>query len=335
MKQFNFHHFPRDVESGSLIENFLVSSISSLLIIRLYLAATGYPQIGNGNFHIAHMLFGGIIMMFTLISLLVFLNREVKHIAAIVGGIGFGAFIDELGKFITQDYNYFYEPTVAIIYVIFILLFLVSRAAEKFFKPTLEEYGINALEIAKNVVMHKFQSADKQRVLDLIERSDTNNPIIRLLKSALSEVRALPSEKPNLFHGVTNWVRQLYKKFVTHPFFVQITIWSFILISLVNFVGAIYNFRNAESFSNWGELIFSFLSGLIVFIGVQVLIYKASRIFAYELFKLAVLISIFLTQFFRFLNDQFAAITVLILYLVVFSVLQYLIREESLVEEDV
>jgi hypothetical protein len=45
----------------------------------------------------------------------------VRRAAAIVGGVGF--FIDELGKFITEDNNYFYNPAAALIYLIFIGLF--------------------------------------------------------------------------------------------------------------------------------------------------------------------------------------------------------------------
>jgi len=33
-------------------------------------------------------------------------------------------FIDELGKFITSDNNYFFQPTISLIYIVFIIIFL-------------------------------------------------------------------------------------------------------------------------------------------------------------------------------------------------------------------
>src|SRR6185369_15433338 len=98
--------------------------------IRFYLKVTGYPQISPEGFHIAHMLFGGFLMLIALLLVFSFLSRAAVHLAAIIGGLGFGTFIDELGKFITSDNNYFFQPTIAIIYVIFVLLFLLSRALE-------------------------------------------------------------------------------------------------------------------------------------------------------------------------------------------------------------
>src|SRR5690606_16484362 len=50
-----------------------------------------------------------------------------KLFAALLGGIGFGLFIDEVGKFVTQDNNYFYEPAAGIMYVTFLLIWFISR----------------------------------------------------------------------------------------------------------------------------------------------------------------------------------------------------------------
>src|SRR3989344_5480585 len=183
MRKFNFHYFPRDIDSGDLVENFLVSAIASILVIRLFLQITGFPILGGANFHIAHMLWGGFLMMVAVIGLLVFLNKETKYIASVVGGIGFGAFIDELGKFITNDNNYFYQPTIGIIYVVFVLLFLGARVIEKYFKPNMQEYAINALDMTKQLLMHDLDKDEKRRTRYLLKKSDPENPIVIMLKN--------------------------------------------------------------------------------------------------------------------------------------------------------
>eukprot|EP00658_Telonema_sp_P-2_P012430 TRINITY_DN14731_c0_g2_i1.p1 TRINITY_DN14731_c0_g2~~TRINITY_DN14731_c0_g2_i1.p1 ORF type:complete len:140 (-),score=32.13 TRINITY_DN14731_c0_g2_i1:127-546(-) len=93
-------------------ELFLVSAIFTVLAIRGYLWLTDYPKIGGSGLHIAHMLWGGVGMMVAILLNCSFIGRRVQRFSAWVGGIGFGCFIDELGKFITEDNNYFFEPTV-------------------------------------------------------------------------------------------------------------------------------------------------------------------------------------------------------------------------------
>ena len=51
--------FIRNLEAGNYLENFLVSAVSAILVIRLFLKLTGYPQISNSTLHIAHLLWGG------------------------------------------------------------------------------------------------------------------------------------------------------------------------------------------------------------------------------------------------------------------------------------
>jgi hypothetical protein len=51
----------------SAAEAFTIIAIATILITRLYLRLTGYPQVGGGDLHIAHALYGGALMMFALL----------------------------------------------------------------------------------------------------------------------------------------------------------------------------------------------------------------------------------------------------------------------------
>ena len=60
-----------------------------------------------------------------------FLAPNNRTFIAFIGGCGFGWFIDELGKFITRDVNYFFKPTIALIYFVFIAMYLVFRGIQR------------------------------------------------------------------------------------------------------------------------------------------------------------------------------------------------------------
>lgn len=332
MRRLNFHYFPRNINAGALIENFLISAVVSILVIRAFLHIFGYPQLGSEGFHIAHMLWGGFLMMISILALFIFLNKEVEYITSILGGIGFGTFVDELGKFITNDNNYFYQPTVALLYVLFVLLFIGARMFERYFKLTQEEYAVNALEMTKQAVMHDLDEEEKKTALSLLKKADPANPIVKMLRETLEKTSPLPKGKPNIFHQIRDIARKTYLRLIRAPSFSTLVVTFFVATSLVSLFQAFFSFTKAATFSEWGQLIFSVVSGIFVLIGVYFLRYKNSRNTAYEMFKYAVIFSILLTQFFRFLQEQLSAITGLFLNLVILSVLQYLIYEEKLVE---
>lgn len=113
----------------------LVAFAASVIVTRVYLELTGYPQIGSGNLHIAHVLWGGLGLYIAALLPLIFLNRSALVWSAILNGVGVGLFIDEVGKFITKNVDYFYPPAAPIIYAFFLLsvllYFLVRRPAQK------------------------------------------------------------------------------------------------------------------------------------------------------------------------------------------------------------
>lgn len=92
MKLHSF--FIRNRQLNSLLELFLVASVSSVLVIRFALALSGYPQVGGRELHIAHLLWGGLFMLVALVLLLTFLGRRIRILAVLLGGIGFGTFVD-------------------------------------------------------------------------------------------------------------------------------------------------------------------------------------------------------------------------------------------------
>jgi len=103
----------------------LVSFGATVVLVRLFLELTGFPQLGNRTLHIAHALWGGLLLFIAALLPLIFANRWTYTAGALLSGIGVGLFIDEVGKFITQNNDYFYPPAAAIIYGFFLLVVMV------------------------------------------------------------------------------------------------------------------------------------------------------------------------------------------------------------------
>jgi hypothetical protein len=117
------------VESYLLLT--LMALALSVIVTRVFLELTGYPQLGNSQLHIAHALWGGLLLYIAALLPLILVNRWALTASAILNGIGVGLFIDEVGKFITRDNNYFYRPAAPIIYAFFLLGMLLLLYVRK------------------------------------------------------------------------------------------------------------------------------------------------------------------------------------------------------------
>ncbi len=103
----------------------IVSFVVAVVGTRWFLQATGYPQVGGGELHIAHMLWGGLALVIAALLGLVVSASWVPAVMAILTGAGTGLFIDEVGKFITASNDYFYPLAAPLIYGLVLALALV------------------------------------------------------------------------------------------------------------------------------------------------------------------------------------------------------------------
>jgi hypothetical protein len=225
--------FLRSIYAGSLLEDFFVSAVGSVLAIRLYLIVTGYGQLTLGPLHIAHLAWGGLFMLAGLVILLGTLNRRAQALAAIVGGVGFGAFIDELGKFITKENDYFFQPTIALIYVIFIAIFLVIQTIGRRRPLSAEQSLTNAFDIAMQGSLAGLDREQKNQALDLIEKSPPG-PIRDHLESIIRNMKLTSTSRWRLLDEVHGFIDGLYDRASRKWWFSGIIIIFFTLTSVTS-----------------------------------------------------------------------------------------------------
>ncbi len=228
----------KNVYAGNLLEVFLVTAVASILTIRFFLSSLGYPQVSGGGLHIAHVLVGGMFMLLAMVILLSFLDKWSRDVAAVLGGFGFGAFIDELGKFITSDNNYFFQPTVGLIYITFVLLYLLAREIDARRILSREERLANVLEISKEAVLDRLDPQEKQTALSLLDESDSSDPVAMSIKESLQKIEASPTPAPGMYSKAKARLQSLYQRAIKKSWFTKSIVIYFLLQSVISLLEA-------------------------------------------------------------------------------------------------
>jgi uncharacterized membrane protein YczE len=324
---------------------FLVSAVSTVLGIRAYLRLTGYPSVGGARLHVAHMLWGGLFMLGALIVLLAFLGRRPRRLAALIGGIGFGTFIDEIGKFVTRDNDYFYRPAVALIYVTFVLTYVALRSVRPRRTATHQEYLVNALQEMEEVARKDLQAEERDRALGYLRRADPHDPLVVGLSELLRHAAVSPTPPPGRIARTRRALVARYRDLTCHPAFVNAVIGFFVaqLILKLAHLGVLIldpepyagvatrlslMSRQIEGYTvaEWLQLGSSIVSAGFVFLGIIAI--RRSRRDGLRMFQRSILVSIFLTQVFMFYREQWAGLFLLAFNLLVLSALDFMIDRE-------
>jgi hypothetical protein len=202
----------------------LISFALSISLTRLFLKIANYPILGGGGLHIAHVLWGGLLLFIASLLPLIYANRWAYFYSAAAAGIGVGLFIDEVGKFITATNDYFYPAAAPIVYAFFLLTILVYNRIKKPgpFDVRTELYYV--FEEMEEVLDHDLSQAEKELLDKRLTaiKNHSNHPDIDRLTEILHdfishENLAVVDEKPpailliyqNLSRMLSGWLTKM------------------------------------------------------------------------------------------------------------------------------
>lgn len=193
----------------------LLCFAASVTVTRLFLNITGFPQIGKGDIHIGHVLWGGVVLFSGALLPLMLANRWVFDVSAALSGVGVGLFIDEVGKFITQSSDYFTPAAAPIIYAFFLITLMLLT----YIRNPLEENSRmrlhRDLELMEEMLDGDLSTAEERMINQdlLVVKSDRTQPELAAFAAHLYRFfkngkASISSERPDwIEHVELRWER--------------------------------------------------------------------------------------------------------------------------------
>ncbi len=339
--------FLRDLDAGRRLDLMLVAAVTSVLVIRFYLDVTGYPKIGGESLHIAHMLWGGLLMVAALVLATSFLGRGPRQWAAFLGGLGFGTFIDEIGKLLTHDNDYFYEPAVSLIYVAMVLLYLAGRSLHRERLATRADYLANAMVEMLEVPRGDLDPHEQKRALSYLDRAG-DGAVADHLRAVFREAPLVPVTQPSRAQRLVQRLVNAYRRIAATAWFGRLLIALFaagVLVDIlrlfalarllpdagetllqVPLISALPLDTSHYTLTQWLQMGSTFLAGIFAAAGIFWVF--RDRLMALRMFQRSIFVSLFLTQVFIFYRVQWYGLIALAVNLMTLVALRFMIEEE-------
>ena len=318
-------------DAGRNLDIFFTFAVAGVLGNRIFLVITGYPQLGNGTLHISHAIWGGLMMLIALVVAISSLAPGARLFVSVLGGAGFGWFVDELGKYITRDVNYFFKPTLALIYAIFVLMYFGFRHIRRARNET-DAAILNAIEVLRQGLLGPLEEPRRAEALTMLETVGVGTaPAGERLESVLVELDTVPVGEPRWATRVARSARARLEQWAGTSSFGLIFAGVFVLLAANDAAQvtdeALYGV-GVHTVSEWVITMTAVISFALAFVGFCVM-FRSRRI-AYRWLEASILVSILITQVFLFHEAQIEATSDLVITLAFW----FLLRAAMAVEDE-
>lgn len=326
-----------------------LAGIATVLITRAYLAATGYPRIGGGGIHIGHVVWGGLLMIAALTVALVWAGGRARVWTSLLGGVGIGLFVDEVGKYLTTTNDYFYRPAAAIIYLVFAALLVLASllgrdtaedatgdtAGDTAGDTTGDATGktagrtagkaaddgerlAKAAHIAANGLVSGLTPKEREQAAHLLEGcpEQDRDAVVRLLERAPARE---PSRLTLLAARGQAWAEWLAGLRWTEAVVFTLLVLSGVVVGIVFVTQAATGTPHS---TDAGAITASAVTrgvAAVLFVAAASLRLRGRRAASYRIAKTAILIDLLITEIFNFHDSQFAAVAELPQLLLAFA----------------
>jgi hypothetical protein len=328
---------------------FLIAAAFSVLATRMFLYLMDYPQIGRGEIHLAHALAGLILMTVANMALFSYHGKIVRQFGAVVGGLGFGQIIDEIGKLITRDNNYFYQPVPMIIYLIFVSLFFLYRYLDQYAPHSPKEIFYDSLERLEELAEDSFRLSTQKWIENMVEKiTSARKQNYQLFADHILQIAQTAQVKPRPVNGYVQKIKSswhwlddftaerrpvFYFLLIVFLIYIVVTFWGAAtfthLIWLRQFEHLKYEVDTRfDFFLIIAQYVSQFVSALLMIRGFLYLV-RRKRIRALQFFRNGLAVNILITQIATFYFKQFAAVPELLAMVLMFAVVHNILEEAN------
>ena len=208
------------------------------------------------------------------------------------------------------------------------MIYLLARLIPRYTEVSQREYLVNAIDMIKESAISDFDVEDEKRAREYLKKSDPNDHVVQAAKRLLAKIEGAPSSPPNLFTKCRVVLRTWYYRVARSGVVLNVVIIFLVAQTVRLFLqsASVFVLKPSLPFYEWGQLFSSCLAGVFILMGFLIL--RFSKAEAYRFFRIAMLITILLTEFFAFMKFQWYELIGLTANLFILGVINYAMAME-------